>query len=161
MKDESVRGVVSHWPPFLNYVLQFWGSSILSSQQDAQKSAKELGNGQVFSADVQGISLSTLVKNTVLPYKPNASDAEKKGGMLIIKMDVEGAEYQVLKEVANSGVLCDYIKMGNRVVMIVEFHNMSITDAQERRREKDGSAQAQEQLKECGVEFGKLQAFWA
>jgi hypothetical protein len=133
----------------------------LSSQQDAQKSAKELGNGTVFSADVQGISLSSLVKNTLLPFKPDASSEEKKGGLLIIKMDVEGAEYQILKEIAKSGVLCDYIKMGNRVTMIVEFHHMSITDPAERRKEKDGSGEAQKILKECGVEFGNLAAFWA
>ena len=29
--------------------------------------------------------------------------------------------------------------MGNRVYFIVEYHNMSITDAKERRREKEGS----------------------
>lgn len=133
----------------------------MSSQQDAVKSAKELNNGEVFSADVQGITLSTLTKNTVLAYKPDASPEEQKGGLLIIKMDVEGAEYQVLKEVAASGVLCDYIQKGNRVVMIVEFHNMSITDATERRKEKSGANEAKQTLEQCGVEFGKLQAMWA
>ena len=67
---------------------------------------------------------------------------------------------QVLKEVANSGILCDYVSMGNRVVLIVEFHNMSITDGDERRREKDGSAQARKKLETCGVEFGNLHAHW-
>jgi hypothetical protein len=132
----------------------------LSSQQDAIKSAKELGNGTTFSADVQGITLSTLTKSTMLSYKPGATPDEQIGGLLIVKMDVEGAEYQVLKEVAASGVLCEYIAKGNRVVMIVEYHNMSITDANERRREKDGSNLAKKKLEDCGVEFGKLAAFW-
>lgn len=140
---------------------QFWGSSILSSQQDAVKSAQELGNGQAFSADVRGISLSTLARSTLLPYKPDATSEESKGGLLIIKMDVEGAEYQVLKEIAASGLLCDYIQRGNRVVMIVEFHNMSITDPQERQREKAGANVAKEALISCGVEFRNLQGFWA
>ena len=61
----------------------------MSSQQDAQKSARELNNGEVFSADVEGISLSRLVKSTMAPFYPNASDEEKAGGLLIIKMDVE------------------------------------------------------------------------
>ena len=65
-----------------------------------------------------------------------------------------------MKEIAESNVLCDYIKMGNKVIMIVEKHNMSITDPRERRREKDGAGAAEDKLKECGVEFGKLQAFW-
>jgi len=139
---------------------KFWGSSILSSQQDAVKSAKELGSGQVFSADVQGITLSTLAKRTALAYKPDATAEEQTGGLIIIKMDVEGAEYQVLKEVAASGVLCDLAKKGNRVVMIVEYHNMSITDAEERRREQSGVEEAKQKLAECGVSFGTLQAFW-
>lgn len=125
------------------------------------KSAKELGNGQVFSADVQGISLSTLIKSTLLPYKPDATPEESKGGLLIIKMDVEGAEYQVLKEIAASGVLCDYIQRGNRVVMIVEFHDMSITDPEERQREQAGADTAQATLNSCGVEFRTLHGFWA
>jgi len=138
----------------------FWGSSILSSQQDAQKSAKELNDGEVFSADVQGVALSSLVKNTMLPFSSEANDDSKTGGLLIIKMDVEGAEYQVLKEVASSGVLCEYVKMGNRVYFIVEYHNMSITDAKERRREKEGHQEAKKKLEECGIEFGTLQANW-
>jgi hypothetical protein len=132
----------------------------LSSQQDAQKSAKELGNGEVFAADVQGISLSTLVKSTMLPFQPGATDDDKKGGLIIIKIDVEGAEYQVLKEVAKTGLLCEYVKMGNRVVMIVEWHNMSITDADERRREKAGHSEAVATLTACGVRFGNLSANW-
>ena len=50
----------------------------------------ELNNGEVFSADVEGISLSRLVKNTMAPFYPGASEGEKNGGLLIIKMDVEG-----------------------------------------------------------------------
>ena len=132
----------------------------MSSQQDAVKSAKELGNGQVFSADVQGISLSTLAKRTALAYKPGATPEEQTGGLFIIKMDVEGAEYQVLKEAAESGVLCELAKKGNKVVMIVEYHNNSITDPAERRREKSGAEEAKQTLAQCGVVFAKLQAFW-
>jgi Methyltransferase FkbM domain len=108
-----------------------------------------------------GISLSSMVKNTVMAYKEGVTESDKQGGLLIIKMDVEGAEYQVLKEVAESGVLCEYAKMGNRVVFVVEYHNMSITDPKERAREKNGHQAAVEKMKECGIEFEKLQAFWA
>jgi hypothetical protein len=97
----------------------------------------------------------------MLPFKPEASSEEKKGGLLIIKMDIEGAEYQVLKEIANSGVICDYIKMGNRVVMIVEFHFKSLADPDEREKERDGAEEAQEKLIQCGVVFGDLDANWA
>ena len=73
---------------------KFWGSSILASQQDAQKTAEQ-NNGTLVTAPVQGIQLSTLVKNTMIPFKPDATGEEKTGGLLIIKMDIEGAEYQV------------------------------------------------------------------
>ena len=105
--------------------------------------------------------MSTLARSTLLPFKPDATPEESQGGLLIVKMDVEGAEYQVLKEIAASGVLCDYIQRGNRVVLIVEFHNMSITDPAERHREKAGAHEAKEKLSSCGVEFRNLQGFWA
>ena len=73
---------------------KFWGSSILKSQQDAQKTAEQ-NNGTLITAPVQGIQLSRLVHNTMLPFKPGATDEEQRGGLLIIKMDIEGAEYQV------------------------------------------------------------------
>mmetsp|Transcript_9682 Transcript_9682/g.23451 ORF Transcript_9682/g.23451 Transcript_9682/m.23451 type:complete len:413 (+) Transcript_9682:167-1405(+) len=139
----------------------FWGSSILSSQQDAVKSAKELNDGNVFSADVIGISLSTIVDSTMLALKQDATADEQSGGILIVKMDVEGAEYQVLKEVAASGVLCKLREFGNKVVLVVEYHHMSITDAAERRREKDGHQAAIDKLEQCGVVFKKLHAIWA
>jgi len=89
------------------------------------------------------------------------AELSKQGGLLIIKMDVEGAEYQVLKEVAESGVLCDFIQLGNRVVFVVEYHNNSITDTAERNREKRGHKEAVEKLTQCGVDFQKLHAHWA
>eukprot|EP00533_Pseudo-nitzschia_delicatissima_P016635 CAMPEP_0197281868 /NCGR_PEP_ID=MMETSP1432-20130617/23381_1 /TAXON_ID=44447 /ORGANISM="Pseudo-nitzschia delicatissima, Strain UNC1205" /LENGTH=302 /DNA_ID=CAMNT_0042748739 /DNA_START=26 /DNA_END=934 /DNA_ORIENTATION=- len=139
----------------------FWGSSILSSQQDAVKSGKELNDGNVFSADVTGITLSTIVESTMLALDEDASKENKKGGVLIVKMDVEGAEYQVLKEVAASGVLCKLKESGNRVVMVIEYHNMSITDKKERNREKNGHRDAISKMKACGVEFENLGANWA
>eukprot|EP00980_Cylindrotheca_fusiformis_P006850 scaffold1432_cov57-Cylindrotheca_fusiformis.AAC.1 len=80
----------------------FWGSSILSSQQDAVKTANELNDGKAISADVDGIRLTTLIKRTMLPFQPEASEKDKTGGQLIVKMDIEGAEYQVIKEIAKS-----------------------------------------------------------
>lgn len=133
----------------------------MSSQQDAVKTANELNDGKVIAADVEGIRLTTLVKSTMLPFKPEASEADKSGGQLIIKMDIEGAEYQVIKEIAKSNVLCDYISMGNKVVMIVETHNMSITNSTERMTQKQGFQEARKQLEACGVTFGKLHAHWS
>ena len=69
----------------------------MSSQQDAVKTAKEMNNGTAIAADVDGIRLTTLVKNTMLPFQPDATDQDKAGGVLIVKMDVEGAEYLIIK----------------------------------------------------------------
>ena len=97
----------------------------------------------------------------MLPFQPDATEDDKKDGQLIIKMDVEGAEYQIIKEVAASNVLCDYVSMGNKVVMIIEMHHMSITDAKERVSQKQGFQQAKKKLEACGVVFGKLHAYWS
>lgn len=97
----------------------------------------------------------------MLPFQADATADDKTGGQLIIKMDVEGAEYQIIKEIASSNVLCDYINMGNKVVMIVEMHHMSITDAKERISQKSGFQQAKKKLEECGVVFGQLHAYWS
>ena len=102
-----------------------------------------------------------MIQSTMLALKDDATPIEQSGGILIVKMDVEGAEYQVLKEVAASGILCKLKALGNRVVLVVEYHNMSITNAEERRREKDGHRDAVKKLEECGVEFQKLHAHWA
>ncbi len=139
---------------------QFWGSSILDSHSDAVNSAKKLGNGQLFYADVQGIALSTLIKSTALAYKAYATAEETTKGSLIIKMDVEGAEYQVLKEAASSGVLCDYIQKGNSVIMVVEFHEKAITDQEQLQDEKSGADDAKHALVSCGVKFEDLDPTW-
>ena len=102
-----------------------------------------------------------MVQSTMLALDEEASAKEKSGGILIVKMDVEGAEYQVLKEVTSSGVLCKLKELGNRVVLVVEYHNMSITDPTERRREKEGHGVAVKTLEKCGVEFQRLGANWA
>jgi hypothetical protein len=34
------------------------------------------------------------------PFKPEAIDEEKQGGLLIVKIDIEGAEVSAVKEVA-------------------------------------------------------------
>jgi hypothetical protein len=77
-----------------------------------------------------------------------------------VKMDVEGAEYAVLKEVANSGVLCDFVQMGNNATMIVEFHQQKIKDLVEREQAMNGIQIAKDKLKDCGVRFKRLPTYW-
>jgi len=69
----------------------------------------------------------------VYPTKPgvktHTADRTNGGsGHLILKIDIEGGEYGVLRESLESGMLCDYAKRGNRVDLVVEFHKWVIED---------------------------------
>ena len=70
---------------------------------DIRKTTRQ-NNGTIVRANVQGITLSTLMRRTLMAF--HTSDPEqRRGGSLMVKMDVEGAEFGVLKELAASGVL--------------------------------------------------------
>ena len=96
----------------------------------------------------------------MLPFSPAAVEEEISGGLLIVKMDIEGAEFQILKMEANRGTLCKYAAMGNKVVLIVEFHEFAIADTDERARETEGVKDAKKKLEDCGVEFANLDPNW-
>jgi hypothetical protein len=111
-------------------------------------------------AKVEGISLSTLLRKTLPPFQPGSSTSGQSDGSLVVKMDVEGAEFGVLKELAVSDVLCDYTKMGNNATLIVEFHQHLIKDPEEKQAAIAGLKDAKEKLKNCGVKFRNLPDFW-
>lgn len=138
----------------------FWGSSILESHQDVQKSATEVTDGKVTAADVTGITLTTLMDQTLVAFTPDATNEQMTGGHLIVKVDIEGGEYQLMEEVANSGKLCEFKKMGNTIDLIVEYHRMSITDASVRNPLLASKKKTEDKLKECGVEMKALGANW-
>ena len=123
----------------------FWGSSIVSSHKDAQAS------GGV-SVDVVGVTLSSIFKE-ILP--------EKGGGMVIIKMDIEGGEYPMLAEAAGSGVICDYISRGYEVRWMIEFHYNSLRGAKGFEAEKGAHQKNKKILEGCGVVFSNAPAIWA
>ena len=43
-----------------------------------------------------------------------------------VKMDVEGAEYMVLDELASSGTACEYTRLGYAFFMIMETHSRRV-----------------------------------
>jgi hypothetical protein len=140
---------------------KFWGSSIVSSLLDARKTAEQ-NNGTAVVANVTGLTLGTLIRNTMAPFRLDATEEDSRGGNLIIKMDVEGAEYQVLREINKSGILCDYIAKGNEVVMLVEFHGKEvILDDTEFNKLHVGTKGRVKILKECGVRFENLDPKWS
>jgi Methyltransferase FkbM domain len=90
----------------------FFGSSLLPEHTDVRRSATANG-GTPVSVPVNGITLSTLLKETVVRHA---------GAHVILKIDIEGAEYGLLNEAYNSGVLCDYAALGVRIDARVEIH---------------------------------------
>jgi Methyltransferase FkbM domain len=88
----------------------FFGSSLLPDHTDVRNSAVA---GKPMSAPVQGVTLSTMLKQTV---------KHQAGAHIIIKIDIEGAEYAVLNEAYDSGALCDCVATGVRVDIRVEIH---------------------------------------
>ena len=112
------------------------GSSLLESHKYAVLGGKE-------KVKVQGVTLTSILERVlsefgtemVYPTKPgvktHTSDRTNGGsGHLILKIDIEGGEYGVLRESLESGMLCDYAKRDNRVdlVGVVEFHKWVIED---------------------------------
>lgn len=125
---------------------------------DIRKTARQ-NNGTVVRANVHGITLSTLMKRTLLAF--HTSDPEKRsGGSLMIKMDVEGAEFGVLKELATSGVLCEYLALGNQATLVVEFHQHLVKNEEEKQAATRGLRDAKETLRSCGAKFRQLPNFW-
>jgi hypothetical protein len=91
----------------------FFGSSLLIDHHDVRQSAAKQADGAPVAASVQGVTLSTLLKETVV---------RQAGAHVIVKIDIEGAEYALLNEAYNSGVLCEYAASGVRVDVRMEIH---------------------------------------
>lgn len=93
----------------------FWGSSLLAGHRDVKRSATKTSTTEAVlqKAPVQGITLTTLLKQTVLPVA---------GGHVMIKMDIEGGEYAVLEEAYESGIMCEYHQAGVAIHLLLETH---------------------------------------
>ncbi len=132
---------------------------MLPSMRDVRRSQRE-NNGTLIKANVDGVSLSTLLQKTLKPFQPGVEHAFQTGGSLLVKMDIEGAEFGVLKELATSRVLCNYIRMGNNATLVIEFHQHLIKNPDDKDKAIAGLKDAKEQLRKCGVKFRNLPNFW-
>jgi hypothetical protein len=70
----------------------FWGSSIYKGHQDVRKSVGEGNDAETVAAPVMGYTIGTLMRKTLKAFDPSATAEEKKGGHLILKVDIEGGE---------------------------------------------------------------------
>lgn len=89
----------------------FWGSSMIANHWDVAKSAT--GDGKLVEAHVDGLTLTTLLKQAA---------RMEPGAHIIIKCDIEGAEYALLNEAFDSGILCEYAENAVRIDMLIEIH---------------------------------------
>ena len=121
----------------------YWGSSILDSHVDVKKSGEKTG------VQVMGITLTTLLEKTVAP-----------GGHVMMKIDIEGAEYQMLEEAVKSDIFCKLIKeMGVRVDVLMEFHHDSTIGSEEPRKRWEEVVKGEEAILKCGVNY-KVLSSW-
>ena len=141
----GVDGPAKLYLDTVNEEHHFWGSSIVSSHKDSQAS------GGV-SVDVAGVTLSAVLREKAL--------FDEAGGVVVIKMDIEGGEYPMLAEAVESGVVCDYIRRGGEVRWMIEFHFNSLRGAKGYEKEKGQHQKNKQQLEDCGVQFSNAPAIW-
>lgn len=134
----------------------FWGSSIYKDHQDVRKSA-EGKDVETVAAPVMGYTIGTLMRKTLVAFDPKATEDEKKGGHLILKVDIEGGEYSLLHQAVEEGTLCEFVQMGNTADLFVEFHSQKVTGKHEF---VGKNTQMKDALRKCGVKFRNLAAWW-
>lgn len=136
----------------------FWGSSIMQGHQDVKKSMAEGEMEEPPSHDVMGYTITKLMEMTLVGLKEGATEEDKKGAHLLLKVDIEGGEYALTQEVVESNALCNFVKMGNTVDVVIETHSQRVTGPNPLAHQYGGWKSS---LQECGVTFRGLQAWWA
>jgi len=95
----------------------FWGSSIHNGTRDILKSGSQAVN-------VTAIDFATFLKRRVMDKREFKSAVHSRHRssppVVIVRMDIEGAEYRVLRRLFEEGLLCHSIDY-----LIVEFHEDS------------------------------------
>ena len=84
----------------------------------------------------------------------NNDDDDGGGGLLIVNVDANAVEYRMLKEVAKTGILCDYISRGNHVIMLIQVHPSSwFVNSTDYDVNFEGYEDSRRLLTLCGVKF--------
>jgi len=132
----------------------FWGSSIMEGHQDVKKSIKA---GEAPYHDVMGYTITKIMDMTLKGLDENATEEDKTGGHLLLKVDIEGGEYALTQEVVASKALCNYVAMGNTANVIIETHSQRVTGPNPLIHK---FKKWREELIGCGVKWQTLQAHW-
>jgi len=123
---------------------------------------------------VRGVTLTTLLNRVLRGFGANDNGAATtstgrdgrgggggSGGHLILKIDIEGGEYSVLKEALESKLLCEYAaRRGNRVDLAVEFHKWVIEDKKQKEEFAKLERRFYRELSTCGVHLTKMDINW-
>lgn len=141
----------------VNTKQNFWGSSIFKDHQDVRRSA-DGKDAETVATPVMGYTIGTLMRMTFKAFDPNASEEEKKGNHFILKVDIEGGEYPLLHEAVAEGTLCEFVKMGNKADIFIEFHSAKVTGKHDF---VGKTKEMKNALTGCGVNMGNLGAHWA
>mmetsp|Transcript_1356 Transcript_1356/g.1829 ORF Transcript_1356/g.1829 Transcript_1356/m.1829 type:complete len:448 (-) Transcript_1356:283-1626(-) len=107
----AVDGPATLYLDTTNVKSNFWGSSLDQNHPDVRASAQK--DGKLTSAPVQGFSLPSLIQRTSI---------KQKGSLVLIKMDIEGAEKALLAAASDSPIMKEYAEAGVEIAMIVEMH---------------------------------------
>jgi len=141
----------------------FWGSSIIANHRDVKEGAEAQDGSKkaskMVATPVQGMTLTKVMKDTLAAFAPGANAADTEGGHLFVKIDIEGGEYQLLNEGYESGILCDYVKKGNTLDILVEFHTEVLIGKNPDLRKY--YKEVKQPLLDCGVKIKRLPGGWA
>lgn len=148
-------GMTKLYLDMINSEQNFWGSSIMENHQDVRKTKN--ATNTTMAADVTGYTLGTLMRQSLVAFSPMATAEDKKGGHFVLKVDIEGGEFPLLMQAVEEGTLCEYVKMGNKADLFIEFHSQRVTGAHAYLGKKKT---IEAKLTECGVTNRNLGAFW-
>ena len=95
---------------------------------------------------------------TFKDFDPKATDEDKKGNHFILKVDIEGGEYPLLHQAVEEGILCEFVKMGNKADIFIEFHSAKVTGKHDF---VGKTKELKNALTGCGVSIGNLGAHWS
>ena len=91
------------------------------------------------------IALTTLLRKTVSP----------QGHHVMLKIDIEGGEYQLLEEAVNSTILCELRDQGVTADMALEGHSDTALGSAEPCLYFYEVLHREHKIKECGVNIKK------
>lgn len=106
-------GTTQLYLDLINEDHHFWGSSIENGTRDVVKSGSQ-------SVNVTAVDFATFLKQRVVDKREYKGGIRSRPPMVVVRMDIEGAEYRVIRRLFEQGLLCHYIDY-----LIVEFHEDS------------------------------------